>query len=621
MLPGPVFNVELLTMARRKVTYVIRFLYGLLLLFLISQSAPGYLRLFEDVDFETTELTIQQLANIGSMMFTTFAWTQAVIVLAITPALVAGVIADEKQRKTLHYLLASTLTSAEIVLGKLFARMLGLAVLLAVGLPILTLLSLFGGVDPNEVLLFIGACFTTSFFLGALALLVSVHAKRPRDAVSMVYLLEAVWLVGPTFTRALMPSAGTFWSEVYRWIQPANDWVGASSPLFVFMNSLLSGARTGAAAGSAAYWMAGLQVAFGLSFVALAVLRLRPEYRRENSGPGRFSLQVARRARRILPRPPCGDDGLLWKERYVSRTGPAVKILGGLIALVVLGFLGYWTYQAAAPTLRDALSYGYGASSSSPQFLNGFLRGVMTLFYVCWLLATASASSSAITHEREEDTWVSLISTPLNATEMVRAKLFGAFWSPRLAGVVWGILLLVGLVCGGIHPIGALGATLYAAVTVAFCDALGLYLSLRSKNSMRALTGTVAVLVFCNLAYLVFFMPFPMDSTIRLLGITPLVQVISLASYEDVRGLFEGWSRSGPTDFRNVDLFLTYLVSLVVYGGATLFLLYRVVDRFDDVHDRPRTDGRGRRRTTPPRSAREETPAGSEKQVGATEEV
>ena len=49
---------------------------------------------------------------------------QEILVLLLTPALVAGVIADEKQRKTLHYLMASQLTSAEIVLGKLLVRML-----------------------------------------------------------------------------------------------------------------------------------------------------------------------------------------------------------------------------------------------------------------------------------------------------------------------------------------------------------------------------------------------------------------------------------------------------------------------------------------------------------------
>ena len=79
---------------------------------------------------------------------------QEILVLVLTPALVAGVIADEKQRKTLHYLMASQLSSAEIVLGKLLVRMLYVAVLLGVSLPILSLLVLLGGVDPR-----LGAAF------------------------------------------------------------------------------------------------------------------------------------------------------------------------------------------------------------------------------------------------------------------------------------------------------------------------------------------------------------------------------------------------------------------------------------------------------------------------------
>ena len=66
-------------------------------------------------------------------------------VLVLTPAIVAGVIADEKQRKTLQYLMVSRLNSAEIVLGKLFARLLHIGVFLAIGLPVMSLTSLFGG--------------------------------------------------------------------------------------------------------------------------------------------------------------------------------------------------------------------------------------------------------------------------------------------------------------------------------------------------------------------------------------------------------------------------------------------------------------------------------------------
>ena len=57
---------------------------------------------------------------------------QELLALVLTPTLVAGAIAEEKRRKTMHYLLASQLTSAEIVLGKLAARLLPVLGLTAV---------------------------------------------------------------------------------------------------------------------------------------------------------------------------------------------------------------------------------------------------------------------------------------------------------------------------------------------------------------------------------------------------------------------------------------------------------------------------------------------------------
>ena len=102
---------------------------------------------------------------------------QEILVLLLTPALVAGVIADEKQRKTLHYLMASRLSSAEIVLGKLLVRMLYVTVLLGVSLPVLSLLVLMGGVDPRLVLLSCGATLSTGWFLAALSIWVSTIAQ------------------------------------------------------------------------------------------------------------------------------------------------------------------------------------------------------------------------------------------------------------------------------------------------------------------------------------------------------------------------------------------------------------------------------------------------------------
>ena len=128
--------------------------------------------------------------------------------LALTPALVAGVIADEKQRKTLHYLMASPLTGSEIVLGKLLVRMLYVAVLLGVSVPVLSLLVLLGGIDPRLVLLACGATFSTAWFLAALSIWVSTIARRLREAFFIAYGLEGLWLFSPLILRTVSIPAG-----------------------------------------------------------------------------------------------------------------------------------------------------------------------------------------------------------------------------------------------------------------------------------------------------------------------------------------------------------------------------------------------------------------------------
>ena len=185
------------------------------------------------------------MARLGQSLFATFATVQGIAVLFLTPTLVAGVIADERQRKTLHYLLASRLSSGEIILGKLAARLLHVGVFLGLGLPILSLLSLFGGVDPLGVVAYYAATISTAFFLASLSILVSTYARRPREAISLVYMLEVAWLFLPSMIEAIGPRAGWPWNEIYPWIAPVNAWVAATSPA-----SLLFRRRQGVRAGT-----------------------------------------------------------------------------------------------------------------------------------------------------------------------------------------------------------------------------------------------------------------------------------------------------------------------------------------------------------------------------------
>src|SRR4051794_18904087 len=222
MIPGPVFNFELLTTARRGRFYLLRSAYALILLLILWVIYSGWLA------ENGVELTAKQVGWFALSAFCGIAVAQMVLVLTLTPALVSGVIADEKQRKTLHYLLASRLTGPEIVIGKLMARMLHVGVLLAVSLPVLSLLVLLGGVDPLMIVLVCGAAASTAWFLAALSIWVSTIARGARRALFISYGIGFLWLFLPVSVRQ-SPSVG--WPIAAQVIDNAMDWLGASSAI------------------------------------------------------------------------------------------------------------------------------------------------------------------------------------------------------------------------------------------------------------------------------------------------------------------------------------------------------------------------------------------------------
>src|SRR5438093_13767780 len=115
MLFGPVFRYELSAVARRKRTFVIRGLYGLLLLFFFCGP------LVNSGLAQAGELAHHDLVRIAEAFWVGVMEAQALAVLILTPALAAGTLAQERAGGTIELLMASPLSSLEIILGKLAA--------------------------------------------------------------------------------------------------------------------------------------------------------------------------------------------------------------------------------------------------------------------------------------------------------------------------------------------------------------------------------------------------------------------------------------------------------------------------------------------------------------------
>ena len=122
--------------------------------------------------------------------------TQLTLVLLAAPAATAGAICLDRARGTLTHLLVTDLSDAEIVLGKLAARLVPVLGLVVCSLPVMALLTLLGGVDPDALL---GAFAGDARGGGAglrLALAFSLWAGKTHEALLGTYAVWGLWLLG-----------------------------------------------------------------------------------------------------------------------------------------------------------------------------------------------------------------------------------------------------------------------------------------------------------------------------------------------------------------------------------------------------------------------------------------
>ena len=214
---GPVLFYDMLCTARRGRYSLIRCAYSLFLLLVLfwswsltfGRSAIGPAR--------------EQAGLIAMNYFMWFTLVQLIATFLLTPAYVAGAIAEEKERKTLEFLLATDLRNREIILSKFGSRLCNLTLFLLTGLPILSFLQFLGGVDPDLVLASFAIVGLSVVGLASLGILNSVMFKRPRDAIAMTYFMAIGYLACATvgFAFQMGTRAGWPFAEAPIWL---TDW-------------------------------------------------------------------------------------------------------------------------------------------------------------------------------------------------------------------------------------------------------------------------------------------------------------------------------------------------------------------------------------------------------------
>ena len=194
-LIGPLFSWELLRLARRGQDARGRFILAVALFLVLtafsliwfSNKPPS------ELFFGASQsLTIQESATFGHSFSLTFVFGQLAVLCLLTPAYAAGGIAEEKDKKTMVFLLCSELTDREIVFGKFFGRTVFLLGILFAGLPILAITQLHGGVSWQFLLASYGVTAATVVFLSAVSAYSAASAETFRGGLFRAYGLTAL---------------------------------------------------------------------------------------------------------------------------------------------------------------------------------------------------------------------------------------------------------------------------------------------------------------------------------------------------------------------------------------------------------------------------------------------
>jgi ABC-type Na+ efflux pump permease subunit len=551
---SPIFNRELLTAARKKSPWGNRvFSAGLLLTIILATFGARY---YWD------QGNVSDHDMMAKVTFQAFLWmllAQVVMIFGVGAGRAALTIAEEKDRRTLDFLLATRLSSAEIVLGKLAACMAFLVAEFAVGLPIMLLLNPLGAIDLRLIVLTYAGLLTTGFLTIALAIWVSSSVANARDAAGVSVFWWFAWLMGPFFVSVVFTKVAF---RLPGFLLTANAWALTSSPLGL-MFKIGGGVTPSSGLTDAVAWMSGLQVAGGALLVIWTIAHLRSAYRQNVSGDSQSLLaRLTRPGWRWRPKPPVGDDPILWREMNFARAGLLENVLGILINLGIFGALGYVTYFFARPALIEVWQHGYRSgitSAERPEWnlfirlfmsgygvnspadiarteLNVFLRYITSVLALLLTLGAAGTVAQGIVRERVGQTWDSLIATPLTARDILGSTILAALWRMRVLLAILLGLWTIGLVAGAIHPVGLLISVLVMAAVIWFMLAFGAFISLGAKDAAGTTGPTMALyFLFAGSGVLPLLLPGRLSSVLLAAGSPPFVAFVSLMSYRDVR--------------------------------------------------------------------------------------
>jgi ABC-type transport system involved in multi-copper enzyme maturation permease subunit len=469
---GPLFSREALTAPRQARHFLLRSGYvaaWFVMLYTLGQVTFGWQQ----------ERHLGELARFGSLVFQVFSLIQMTLVLFFALLFAAGNISQEKDRKTLVLLLMTDLRNHELVLGKLTASLLIVAVLLAASCPVFTFILLLGGVSLTQIGWSLALTAAAALAAGSWGSLIAFWREKTFQTLAWSVLGMGLFLGAIEGLAAACGSQST----AAAWIQLFNPFRGMLAVL-----DPLAISNAGVAASPVYYVLAMLALAVGLE--ATAILRLRVWNPSDSlwTAPKPEAGGAADTTTRAVWHNP-----IIWREIRTAAYGRKVFV-------IKLAYLALFLFAAFYVTRSGTTGGDLVLGMISPA---GFSFVGLTLLSL--MLVNAQAVTS-LTTERDAKTLELLLVTDITAKEFIYGKLGGIFYNAKEVILLPALLAIYFVAQGTLSLEDFWYVQLGFLMLVAFSAMLGIHAGLAFENSRTAIANSLGTMFFLFLGIFVCMM-------------------------------------------------------------------------------------------------------------------
>ena len=415
----------------------------------------------------------QRIAEIGSIMTAMVTWSQFILCQIITAVLLSTAISDEIYNKTLGVLMTTPITSLQIVMGKLLSKLIQCVLLVAVSLPVLAIVRVFGGIPWGYVLCCFCVTLSVSVFVGSLSLFYSISQRKAYVAIMQTIATMVILFL-------LIPLGVAWGMDRYWHIRPQQimPYIVGSNPYVVMgmaMEWLMSPRSHNIQLMQYWPWHC-LVLLLGSSLLLLwSIIRVRKVALYQIAGQTSAAKPKAKtrpkRVRRSWIIRSMGTWPILWKDLQSPVLGSKKlwkKIVSGILLLGILGFV------YTSMVLEDAID------EEGAHIMLGIMYGAMALVY------TIVISATCITSEKESRSWPVLLGTAQSDTRILVSKWLAMlrwslpFWVLLFAHVI--VFVCLGIV----HPFAVFFYLIVAIGLINLCIGTGIFWSTLMRKTTTA---------------------------------------------------------------------------------------------------------------------------------------